>query len=224
MREVSVFCDESGGENGHSRYCIIALVFHEQGEGFDDALVRYRRALRDASLEDVPFHASPLMYGKSDYAGMSLEDRKGLFMSFFILQKALPYRFKVFSYRRSEVPEPEKFTARFQKDLAVFLEQNLSFFQDFDKVKIYYDGGQDMVTRALHDALDRELSKEAVVYKAARAQEYVFFQVADFLCAMELAALKFAAHEITATDEKFFGASLSKFKKLYLRQVRSKEL
>lgn len=164
MREVSVFCDESGGENGHSRYCIIALVFHEQGKSFDGALVRYRRALRDASLEDVPFHASPLMYGKGDYAGMSLEGRKGLFMSFFILQKALPYRFKVFSYRRSEVSEPEKFTVRFQKDLA------------------------------------------------------------DFLCAMELAALKFAAHEITATDEKFFGASLSKFKKLYLRQVRSKEL
>lgn len=99
MREVSVFCDESGGENGHSRYCIIALVFHEQGKSFDGALVRYRRALRDASLEDVPFHASPLMYGKGDYAGMSLEGRKGLFMSFFILQKALPYRFKVFSYR-----------------------------------------------------------------------------------------------------------------------------
>lgn len=134
MREVSVFCDESGGENGHSRYCIIALVFHEQGKSFDGALVRYRRALRDASLEDVPFHASPLMYGKGDYAGMSLEGRKGLFMSFFILQKALPYRFKVFSYRRSEVSEPEKFTVRLQKDLA------------------------------------------------------------DFLCAMELAALKFAAH------------------------------
>lgn len=80
------------------------------------------------------------------------------------------------------------------------------------------------ITRALHDALDRELSKEAVVYKGARAQEYVFFQVADFLCAMELVAVKFAAHEVTATDEKFFGASLSKFKKLYLRQVRSKEL
>ncbi len=145
-------------------------------------------------------------------------------MHFFMFQRRLPYCYKTFAYKRKEVSDPSAFVARFRRDLVVFLADNLEFFQGFDKVKIYYDDGQGMVTRALHAAIDYELSKEAIVYRDADAKDYYLSQVADFICTMELTAIKFANRELTATDEKFFGLSESKFKKLYLRHIRKKLL
>ena len=224
MRELSIFCDESGGENGHSKYCLITLVLHDQTDEIGPLVGAYERALNEKGLPHVPFHASPCMNGHDAYAGMDIETRKQLLMHFFMFQRTLLYRYKTFAYVRKEVSDPNAFVARFRRDLVVFLADNLGYFQEFDKVKIYYDDGQGMVSRALHAAIDYELSKEAVVYRDADARDYSLSQVADLICTMELTAIKFESGELTATDEKFFGLSESKFKKLYLRHIRKKML
>lgn len=224
MSELSIFCDESGGEGGHSKYCLITLVFHDQSNPIDKNIEDYKSALSNQGLADIPLHATPLMRGNEQYAGMELADRKKLLMHFFIFQRGLPYRYCTFAYKRSEVRETAKFRARLRKDLVVLLEDNLEYFQGFDKVKIYYDGGQSMVTKALHDAFDYELSKEAVLYKDAKPTDYRLYQVADFICVMELVAIKFEHRALTGTDERFFGLSMAQFKKLYLRHIRKKRL
>lgn len=224
MSDISVFCDESGGENGHSEYCLVTLVFHDQEDDITDRVDGYRRALDSAGLLLIPFHASPCMYGKDGYKDLDISVRKGLIMKFFMFQRALPYRYKTFAYRRKEVADTSKFTARLKRDLAVFLTDNLEYFQSFDQVKIYYDGGQPMVTQALHAAIDYVLSKNAVLYREASAGTYCLQQVADLICTLELTDIKFEQHTITATDEKFFGLSRAAFKKLYLRHVRAKLL
>lgn len=224
MGEISIFCDESGGENGHSEYCLVTLVFHDQGEDIAERIADYESSLESKGLPHIPFHASPCMYGKDGYKDFDLSIRKKLLMSFFMFQRALPYRYKTFAYRRKEVADAAKFTARLKRDLAVFLTDNLEYFQGFDRVKIYYDGGQAMVTQALHAAIDYVLSRNAVLYRDASASDYHLQQVADFICTLELTDIKFEQHEITGTDEKFFGLSRSAFKKLYLRHVRAKRL
>lgn len=222
MSDISVFCDESGGENGHSEYCLVTLVFHDQEDDITERLDGYKRSLASAGLPFVPFHASPCMYGKDGYKDLDISVRKGMLMKFFMFQRALPYRYKTFAYRRKEVDDASKFTARLKRDLAVFLTDNLEYFQGFDRVKIYYDGGQSMVTQAIHAAIDYVLSKNAVLYRDASADAYCLQQVADLICTLELVDIKFEQHAITSTDEKFFGLSRSAFKKLYLRHVRAK--
>ncbi len=115
-----------------------------------------------------------------------------------------------------------KYIARLKKDLVVFLSNNLDYFQSFDKVKIYYDDGQQTITNALHAAFEYELSKQALMYRNASPKEYRLSQVADYLCTLELTALKFDACEITSTDEVFFGLSATTFKRDYLKKVRKK--
>ena len=224
MREASIFCDESGGENGHSKYYLITLVFHDQDDPIDEKMSDYERALNAKGLSNVPFHASPCMNGHDDYRNMGIETRKKMLMHFFIFQRNLPYRYKTFAYRRKVVGDTAKLVARFKRDLVVFLADNLEYFQSFDHVKIYYDGGQDTVSKALRAAIDYVLSKNAVMYRSADPRDYCFSQVADFICTLELTAIKFDHHELTATDEKFFGLSEAAFKKLYLRHVRKKQL
>ena len=175
-------------------------------------------------MPNLPFHASPLMYGKEPYRGFEMDARKKILASFEAFCRRAPFRCKSFAYNMSEVMEPELFTARFKRDLVVFLTDNLEYFQAFDRVKIYYDNGQQMVTAALHSALDFILSKEAVLYRMANAREYRLSQVADCICTLELTDIKFQRNELTETDAKVFGTNYAAFKKNHLKHIQKKEM
>lgn len=221
MRELSIFVDESGEQKGPSRYYLLTLVFHEQDADITEAISRYEQSLREKGLPDIPFHASPLMNGHDEYEELDLETRKRLLNSFNVLAQNLPITYATFSYRKSEVDTPEKLAARMRHDLADFIFDRLARFQEFEKVKIYYDGGQKVVTDALHAAIDFTLSKQAAMYRKTRFRDYRLSQVADYLCAIELTRIKYEHSEETNTDVKVFGF-IGSFKKNYLKQARRK--
>ena len=72
---------------------------------------------------------------------------------------------------------------------------------------------------ALHKAIDYALTKSAVTYSPASPADYRLSQAADYICTMELTALKYQDKAATTTDEEFFG-SWSQFKKGILKEVR----
>ena len=222
--DLSIFVDESGGQKGHSKYCIVTLVFHVQSIPVESHILSMMQNLKLKSLPNIPFHASPLMYGKDDYSEVDIETRKRLLSNFEAFCRRVPFTYKVFAYLRSKVSDPEDFAARLKRDLVVFLSENLNYFQSFDCVKIYYDDGQQMVSKALHEALDFMISKEAILYKTVNPKEYCLFQIADYLCTINLTELKFQNKELTETDIKFFGTNYSAFKKGHLKHLRCKEL
>ena len=224
MRELSIFIDESGSQGGHSRYCLVTLLMHDQADSIESQILYYEDTLRSKGLPDLPFHASPLMNGHDGYESMGLDDRKRLLSAFEGFVRRLPFSYKTFAYRRSEVDDPGLFIARLKKDLVVFLTDNLAYFQGFDKVKIYYDNGQQMVTSAVHGAIDYVLSKDAVLYRMATAQEYRLFQAVDYLCTLELTDLKYREKHLTETDIKVFGADYQAFKQNHLKRIRRKAL
>ena len=199
-------------------------MFHEQDADLASAISAMEEDLKKKSLPNLPFHASPLMYGKGPYKDLEMETRKRILASFEAFCRRAPFTCKSFSYRRSEVETPELFTARFKRDLVVFLTDNLGYFQAFDQVKIYYDNGQQMVTAALHSAIDFTLSKQAILYKMAGAKDYRLSQVADCICTIQLTDIKFQRGELTETDAKIFGTNYAAFKKNHLSHIRKKEM
>lgn len=222
LNELSIFVDESGGQGGHSRYCLVALVFHLQSLGVDDAIAEYEADLARRNLDNVVSHMSPLMNGHDAYANYDMATRKMMLATFEGFVRGLPFSYKAFTYRRSEVDSPEEFSIRFRKDLMLFLIDNLAFFQKFEAVKIYYDNGQPMVAEALHKAIDYAISKQAVLYRMATQTDYRLAQVADYICTLELTDMKFKAKELTATDIKIFGEDYQAFKRNHLKHLRKK--
>lgn len=212
MKELSIFVDESGGQNGISKYCLITIVLHNQEDFLHSYINSYENALSNKGLPNIPMHASPLLYGKGDYAHLDHETRHQLLASFFVFCRKLPIQYKTFVYRRSEIIDTSAFIARLKRDIAVFLVDNLQFFQSFAKVKIYYDNGQHMISEALHEAINFALAKDSILFKKASPPNYRLFQAADFLCTIELAAVKYGNREETKTDTKMFGNATS-FKK-----------
>lgn len=117
--------------------------------------------------------------------------------------------------------DPEKLSARMKRDISTLLFDNLEHFQSFDEVKVYYDNGQDIVKRALDQPIGFVLSRGAVTERKTSMRCYRFEHAADYLCTMELAAVKYAAHEDGETYNKFFGG-IGAFKKNWLKQTRRK--
>ena len=223
MNELSIFVDESGGQGGHSKYYVLMLVFHDQGDDLSSQVEKYRIGLSYRGLTDIPFHARPLLTGHDEYEHLDLRTRKPYLSFYFLLLQHLPIRYHSFVYRRSEMGTGNAFVDRMRRDLTLFLFDNLSFFQSFDKVKVYYDDGQEMVAHALHAAVEYVLTRDSLLYRRTRPTEYVLSQAADLICTLELTACKYANKEATNTDNKFFGASRD-FKNNFMKAIKRKRV
>ena len=221
MLELSIFADESGDKSDHAKYYLLTLVFHNQADSIIDQVMIYERSLADADLPNIAFHSEPLMNGHKDYEYLEPAQRKKLLSAFAALVRYLPIKYKTFVYKRRKFDSPEKLAERMRRDIEGILKDNLEFFQSFDHVKVYYDNGQAIVKRALDEAVESALSKQAVVKKRTTMTEYRLAQVADYLCTIELAAVKYEAKENGATYDKFFGG-VGSFKKNWLKQARRK--
>ncbi|WP_304427303.1 DUF3800 domain-containing protein [uncultured Adlercreutzia sp.] len=224
MGDLSVFIDESGDMDAPSKYYILSLVFHNQQRSIDEYLRPYLASLASRGLRDIPFHMNPLMRGNEEYRGMSLSDRKALFHGFRIFVEHLDFQYASFAYRKSELRNDASVAGRrIKRDLSRFLADRIEAFQAYASVKVYYDNGQSLIANAIHGALEGSLGKRAVVYRDAPAREFRLSQAADFVCGVELAALKYEGKEPSATDRTFFGGSQS-FKKNVLKGLRRKRL
>lgn len=223
MEELSIFVDESGDAGETSTYYLITIVLHDQSEDIGQILAPYEADLRVRQIDDIPMHLGPLLNGNDDYKGLGVSTRKALLNGFRVMAGKLPFQYMTFAYRKSEFAGYESLFNSMKRDLILSIFDNIDFFQKFGKIKVYYDNGQSVVTNALHDAVEYALAREAVIYRDAEPADYRLFQLADYICTLELTALKYQAHADTATDRLFFG-QWGSFKKNYLKKLRKHRL
>lgn len=223
FRELSIFVDESGSDDLRTPHYLIAFVFHNQRIDIASSIVKYEQALRDQGLPNIPFHAEPLMNGHDGYQNMTLESRSRLFTAFRVFFRHLPIRYKVLFFRSKRFTDSAAVSNAMRKELTAFLFNNIELLQAFDEIKVYYDGGQASIDRAIHEALRYVLSKEVVSFRATTAGEYRLSQAADYICCLEAAAIRYGEKRASATDERFFGG-WARFKKGPLKELRKKRL
>ena len=150
-----------------------------------------------------------------------METRKKLLSSFGVLVQRLPIHYKNFAFKSKEFKTADTLQIQLRRKMVDFLFDEINLLQSFDVVKVYYDNGQTAVTAALHAAMEYVLSKDVPLYRDSDYRAYRLAQAADYLCEIELAAIKYENHDETQTDIKFFG-SIGSFKKNWLKQARRK--
>lgn len=223
MRELSIFIDESGDVGDCSEYYLVTFILHDQSTDISEGIRKYQEALSNAGLQEKTFHFAPVLRGHEQFENLGIEARKGYLIRFHILVEKMPFRYFTLSYRKSQVANVYALAESIEKDLVRFLREHLAYFQQFDKVKVYYDNGQRVVTYAVHQAVRTCLARSAAVYRKALSRDYHLSQVADYVCGIELAALRHEKHTDNPTDHRFFGDRRS-FSRNYLRKVRKKLL
>ncbi len=223
MRELSIFIDESSDAGNVSKFYLVSLVFHEQAFSIESSIARYEQVLRDQMLDRIPFHFNPLLNGNDDYRWKDIYSRKRQLGAFAMFVQHLPIAYRTFYFEKDSFTTPCRLTLQIEKDVSRFLIERLDYLQAFDGIKIYYDGGQSVVTQALHTAISHAISRQATIYRDASPERYRLHQVADYVCGIELTAHKFENGLATRTDIEFFDSGRT-FKRNYLKQLRKKQM
>ena len=99
------------------------------------------------------------------------------------------------------------------KELSIFVDES----GDRGGKARYY-----LLTLIFHDQADG-IAEAVVRHRKTSMTDYRLEQVADCLCAIELALVKYEAKEDGETCSKFFGG-IGSFKRNWLKQARSKRI
>ncbi len=223
MKELSIFVDESGdfGEySAHAPYYIVAMVLHEQSRDISAEISKLNNELKNLGYEDHVVHTEPLIRREEDYRNLSPNERRSIFTKLYYFAIKCQIRYKTFIFQKREFENIFKLEGRMAREISGFIRENLTYFQKFQKVILYYDNGQHELNRILNTVLATELADYDV--RKVLPCDYKLFQVADLICTLELLQLKAEEGKMTRSEELIFHSKRD-LKKDFLKGIKKKE-
>ena len=199
-------------------------IFNQTYKNFEVIVID--DASSDNSIEKIKeyptFHAGPIIRREYPFDNMEMKDRKKIFQSIFMFTLSLPIKFFSFCYEKKNFnSDLLKMQAKITKDVYNFLLDNFDYLNAFDEIIIYYDNGQNLITKILNGAfaisgLNYEFKKEVA------PGSYRLFQVADFVSTIKLMEIKLNKNELSNSELKF--VDVYHLKKNYIKGVNKKLL
>ena len=205
IKELSIFIDESGdfGEyQSHSPYYIVSLVFHNQNNDITEKITYLNKILSNYDLNNNCIHTGPIVRREEVYQNMSLQERRNILNSFTAFIKKCPITYKTFYIEKKHLSDEFEAVAKLTKQISNFLKDHLSYFNEFNSIKVYYDNGQVEVTRMLVSIFYTLFSN--VIFHKVIPSQYKLFQAADLFCYFKLLSLKLQNKTISENEIKFF--------------------
>jgi len=221
---LSVFIDESGDFGPYevySPYYFISMILHNQNIDISENIKVFDSHLSNLGYQHHAIHTGPLIRRESVYSNDLLEERKRLFNALFNFARKLNFQYSYIKIKKSKYLDAIEMTSKLSKVLADVLRKNESFWNNYDKVIVYYDNGQVELTKILTSVF-RTLYTH-VEFRKVKPVDYKLFQIADLICTMELLAEKADNHSFTHSEMEFFD-NIRDFKKNYLKHIRKKLL
>ena len=224
MKELSIFVDESGdfGEyQKHSPYYIITMILHEQSVDISSQIKKLDIELKNMGYgNEQAIHTEPLIRRETPYQNFLPNERRAIFAKLFYFTLGCDIKYKSFIYKKVEYENVFKLEGKIARDLSQFIEENLSYFQGFNKVILYYDNGQHELNRILNMVFATQLSEYDV--RKVMPNEYRLFQVADLICTLELLRVKTENQDLSNSEKRIFHSKRD-LKKDFLKGIRKKE-
>lgn len=222
MQKLSIFVDESGdfGEyQPHSPYYVVTMVIHKQAVDITANINKLNSALSFFNLQDDAIHTAPLIRREEIYKNMSPNERRRIFSLLYQFVLNCDIRYKAFIFQKKNYDSTLKLQAAMAREMDSFFKENLSFFQAFSEIVLYYDNGQ----HELNSLLNLLLAMNFTNYEVRKVlpNEYKLFQVADLICTVELLSHKMQEQDFTRSEQLLFHTKRD-FKKDFLRGIRLK--
>ncbi len=224
MKELSIFVDESGdfGEyETHAPYYIVTMVFHNQDVDITSNINMLNNALKQIGYGDgQAVHTEPLIRREKPYLYFQPNERRAIFSKLYFFTLGCDIKYKSFVFQKNEFENNFKLEARMARDISLFIRDNLTYFQQFEKVILYYDNGQHELNRILNTVLATQLADYDV--RKVIPSDYRLFQVADLICTLELLKIKAESGHLSKSEERMFHSKRD-FKKDFLKGIKKKE-
>lgn len=201
---MNIFIDESGDfgfTSGSSELYGVSFTIHDSNDSIVDELAYLKNRLTKANYDGM-IHLADLVAKRGEYFQFKLEQRKDIFWAIFNFSK----RVKVKIHTIIVDKRFKNSKAQLNRELATEINKlfNLlnSYMNEFEKVVVYYDNGQEALG-AIIDAL--LINKNNVEHRINfNHKEKRLFQVSDMLTFIDKIDYKYH-HKIPITKaERYF--------------------
>lgn len=176
MSVLSIHIDESGNLNllnrQNSTYCL-TMVFHNQKYDISNEIERLDNKLGSIGWNKSYIHTMPLIRQDDPYSIFLREERLKIFTTFASFVATLPITYETFFVTKTFYKEESQMEEAFVCQIKIFLEKHLKYFQGFDKIIIYYDRGQKIVSRILENTFGN-LFKGIIEFRTAYQKDISF--------------------------------------------------
>lgn len=198
------------------------MILHDQSVDITDEI----KALdsRMASLRFPPhaIHVAPIIRRESKfYVHDSIVHRKALFNAIYHFTRKIDIHYLCPGIRKSDCSDSIDMSLKLSRKIADAIDSNMNFFRQYDHLIVYYDNGQIELAKVLTSVFGMKFSN--LEFRKIKPDDYKLVQVADFICTMELLALKAEHKEFSNSEKEFFDSERS-FKKNRLKLIQRKKL
>jgi len=221
MSELGIFIDESGTfeinnfqKDKLSDLYIVSFLFHNKSLQINDAIREFENFLLENGFDSqIPIHTMPLIRQQKPYYELDGNSRRKLFHHLFQFMRKMKLRHKTFVCYKKYCQSKQVIKKNLETYIKQMIIDNYDYFRKFDEIVIYYDRGQNYLTKILHNAFSKNLNNYRFKEDVFQGK-YRLLQCADMLCSLELIKQRKLNNERIKSIDDFF-KSASKYHKNY---------
>lgn len=203
-RRLNIFIDESGDfgfEKGSSELYAVSFTLHESENSINEEF-KYLNEKLDKLGYDGMIHLAYLVAKRGDYEHFLLEKRKSIFWAIFYFAKRVKIQVHTVIVNKNFKNKKAQLTKELKSKITRFFETISDYMNEFEKVVIYYDNGQEELG-AIIDSIIKD--KNNVEHRTEfDHKEKRLFQVSDMLTFVDKIVYEHNNNIALTKAEKYF--------------------
>ena len=204
MRRLNIFVDETGefgfGKESSLLYGV-SFTFHEQNDDIMFELNKLNARLDRIGYTDM-IHMADLIMRREDYKNFDIATRKSIFNSIYQFSRKIPVKYKTIIIDKRYTNDARILRQRISAEINKMIKEHEKYFNQFDKIVMYYDNGQETLGTILDSIFLRFEGFEHRVNFDHKEKR--LFQVSDMLTFIDKYDYKYKNKIPFTRGEKYF--------------------
>ena len=222
IKRLNIFIDESGDfgfAEGSSELYGVSFTIHESNESITNDLEYLNNRLKKANYDGM-IHLADLVAKRGDYSHFNLKQRKDIFWSIFYFSKRVKVKIHTIIVDKRFKNNKSQLNRELAIEINNFFEKIKDYVNEFEKVVIYYDNGQEALGAIIDTLL---ITRNNVEHRIEfNHKEKRLFQVSDMLTFVDKIVYKHN-HNMTLTKAEKYFFSIKDILGI-IRQLRNKRI
>lgn len=203
-RRLNIFIDESGDfgfTDGSSELYGVSFTIHESDKSIAGDLEYLNNRLKKSQYDGM-IHLADLVSKRGEYTHFNFEQRKDIFWSIFYFSKRVNVKIHTIMIEKKFKNNKAQLNRELAVQISKFFDSINDYMNDFEKVVVYYDNGQESLGAIIDTLL---IAKDNVEHRIEfNHKEKRLFQVSDMLTFIDKIVYKYNHNMPLTKSEKYF--------------------
>ena len=204
MKRLNIFIDESGDfgfVEGSSELYAVSFTIHESENSIENELQYLNDRLSKLKYDGM-LHLADLVAKRGDYSYFDLQQRKNIFWSIFYFSKRVKVKIHTIIINKDFKNNKAQLNRELATEINEFFTSISDYMNEFEKVVVYYDNGQEALGAIIDTLL---INKNNVEHRIEfDHKEKRLFQVSDMLTFIDKIVYKHNHNLPLTKAEKYF--------------------